>query len=168
MKITLNWLREFVDFDLSAEELADKYDLSGTAIEGIEYLGKGFERVIVGEVLEVNKHPNADRLQVCEVDIGDDRVGIVCGAPNIAAGQKVVVARPGAVLPNDMEIRETKIRGVASAGMICSEPELGLAEESAGIMVLAADTRPGARLAPSSASTTGSWSSRSPRIDRIV
>ncbi len=143
MKITLNWLREFVDFDLSAEELADKYDLSGTAVEKIEYLGKGFERVIVGEVLEVNRHPNADRLQICEVDIGGERVGIVCGASNIAAGQKVPVARPGAILPNGMEIGETKIRGAASAGMICSETELGLAEESAGIMVLGPDTRTG-------------------------
>ncbi len=143
MKITLNWLKEFVDFDLSAEELADRYDLSGTAIESIEYLGKGFERVVVGEVLEVNKHPDADRLQVCEVDIGARRVTIVCGAPNVAVGQRVPVARPGALLPNGMEIGETKIRGVASAGMICSEKELGLAEEAAGIMVLAADAHPG-------------------------
>ena len=85
MKITLNWLREFVDFDLSAEELADKYDLSGTAVEGIEYLGKGFENVVTGEVLEVNEHPDADRLRVCKVDIGSDKVIIVCGAPNVAA-----------------------------------------------------------------------------------
>jgi len=146
MKITLNWLKEFVDFDLSPEELADKYDLSGTEVEAIEYLGKGFEHVVVGEVLEVNKHPNADRLQVCEVDIGDERVSIVCGAPNVATGQKVAVARPGAVLPNGMEIKETKLRGVTSAGMICSETELGLAGQSAGIMVLAAETRLGDRV----------------------
>lgn len=139
MKITLDWLKEFVDFDLSAQELADKFDLSGTAVEAITYLGANFENVVVGEVLKVSEHPNADRLQVCELDIGGERVSIVCGAANVAAGQKVPVARPGATLPVGIEISATKIRGVASAGMICSETELGLADQSAGIMVLEGD-----------------------------
>ncbi len=148
MKLTLNWLKEFVDIGVSAEELADLYDLSGTAIEAVRYLGKGFERVVVGEVLTVSKHPDADRLQVCEVDLGGERVAIICGAPNIAAGQKVPVARPGAVLPNGMEIREAKIRGVTSVGMICSEKELGLSDEATGIMVLAAESVPGDPVGP--------------------
>lgn len=143
MKITLNWLKDFVDFDLSAEELAEKYDMSGTAVEGIVYLGAGLENIVVGEVLKAEKHPDADRLKVCEVDIGTERATIVCGAPNVAAGQKVAVARPGAVLPNGLKIAAAKIRGVASAGMICSETELGLASESAGIMVLVGDPRAG-------------------------
>jgi phenylalanyl-tRNA synthetase beta chain len=148
MKITLNWLREFVDFDLSAEELAEKFDLSGTAVENIAYLGAGLENIVVGEVLTADKHPDADRLSVCEVDIGGgEQTRIVCGAPNVAAGQKVPVALPGAVLPSGIKIKAAKIRGVASAGMICSETELGLAEESAGIMVLEGDPKPGDAIA---------------------
>ncbi len=147
MKVTLGWLKEFVDFDLSIEELADKLDLSGTAIESITDLGAKFDKMVVGEVMSVEKHPDADRLNFCEVAIAGEKTGIVCGAPNVKAGQKVPVALPGATMPNGMEIKSTSIRGVVSNGMICSEPELGLGENASGIMVLPKDTKVGIPLA---------------------
>ncbi len=147
MRVTLNWLREFVDFDLSAQELADKLDLSGTAIETLTHLGARFENIVVGEVEIVEKHPNADRLNYCEVRLDGEKAGIVCGAPNVKPKQKVAVALPGAVLWGGMKIKSTSIRGVTSEGMICSETELGLGGEASGIMVLPRDTKVGTPLA---------------------
>src|SRR3990172_11650698 len=135
MKVTLGWLREFVEFDLSAEELADKLDLSGTAVESIVHLGARFEKIVVGEVTAVEPHPRADRLSYCEVALNGGRAGIVCGAPNVKVGQKVPVALPGAILPSGVQIKMANIRGVASEGMICSEVELELGEDASGIMV---------------------------------
>lgn len=143
MRVTLGWLKEFVDFDLSAEELADKLDLSGTAVESLTHLGARFDKFVVGEIMAVAKHPNADRLNYCEVAVGGDRLGIVCGAPNVKVGQKVVVALPGAILPSGLQIGETTIRGVPSAGMICSEIELELGQDASGIMVLPKDAEVG-------------------------
>ncbi len=147
MRVTLNWLREFVDFDLSAHELADKLDLSGTAIESITHLGARFDNIVVGEIELVEKHPDADRLNYCEVIVGDEKAGIVCGAPNVAPKQKVAVALPGAILPGGMKIKAAKIRGVKSEGMICSETELGLGSDTSVIMVLPKDTKVGTPLA---------------------
>ncbi len=147
MKVTLSWLKEFVDFDLSAQELADKLDLSGTAVESITHLGARFDKIVVGEIVAVEKHPNADRLSYCEVALNGDRAGIVCGAPNVKVGQKVPVALPGAILPTGVQIKPTSIRGVASEGMICSEVELELGDDASGIMVLARDAEVGRPLA---------------------
>lgn len=147
MKVTLNWLKEFVDFDLSAVELADKLDLSGTAVESIMHLGARFDKIVVGEIAAVEKHPNADRLNICEVRLGNETARIVCGAPNVQAGQKVPVALPGAIMPSGLQIKPTTIRGAASAGMICSEIELELGEDRSGIMVLPHDSEVGKPLA---------------------
>ncbi len=145
MLISYNWLKEFVDISESPQEIADILTLLGLEVEGIEkyvsILG-GLEGVIVGEVLERKKHPNADKLSVCQVNIGKEVVQIVCGAPNVAEGQKVPVALPGTVLfpGNDekkkFKLKKTKIRGEVSYGMICSELELGISEKHEGIMVL--------------------------------
>lgn len=137
MLVPLSWLREYVDFELSPEELADRFDLTGTAVESVEYLGKGLDNVVVGKVEECIKHPNADKLKVCQVDVGEGSLRqIICGAPNVAAGQHVAVALPGAKLPNGANIGKAKLRGIESLGMICSETELALGEGKAGIMVL--------------------------------
>jgi phenylalanyl-tRNA synthetase beta chain len=142
MKISYNWLQEFIDLDLSPEELADKLTLIGLEVEGIEEFGSTLEGVIVGEVLETKPHPNADRLKVCTVDLGEETVQIVCGADNVAEGQKVPVATVGSTLPIKLDdgsfltLRKAKLRGEESHGMICAEDELGLGTDHDGIMVL--------------------------------
>ncbi|MEP5047246.1 MAG: YtpR family tRNA-binding protein, partial [Balneola sp.] len=140
MKISYNWLQEFIDLDLSPEELADKLTLIGLEVEEIEEFGSTLEGVIVGEVLETKAHPNADRLKVCTVDLGDEKVQIVCGADNVAEGQKVPVATVGSTLPIKLDdgsfltLRKAKLRGEESHGMICAEDELGLGTDHDGNM----------------------------------
>jgi phenylalanyl-tRNA synthetase beta chain len=135
MRISLNWLRELVAFDWSVQDLAEKLTLAGFEVEDIEDRSTWAEGVVVGKVLACEKHPNADKLRVCQVDIGTDEPStIVCGAPNVATGLFVPVATLGTYLPNvDLKIKPAKLRGVASEGMICSLAELGLSKESEGI-----------------------------------
>ena len=151
MKISYSWLKDYVDHDLSPEALADKLTMSGLEVESVETTGAALEGVVVGEVLEVRPHPNADRLTVCRVDVGaGEPVPIVCGAPNVAAGQKVPVATVGSALPNPenpekpFKIKKAKMRGEVSMGMICAEDELGLSDDHSGIMVLPEDAPVGA------------------------
>lgn len=153
MRLPLTWLAEYVDPGLPPEELAERLADSGTAVEGIERLrlpaaNGNLGTVVVGRVLEAVRHPDADRLRVCRVDTGDPEPRqIVCGAPNVAAGQTVAVALPGALLPGrDEPLGEARLRGVESRGMILSETELGLAGDASGIMVLEEGPVPGTRL----------------------
>ncbi len=139
MKVTYNWLKEFVDFDLSVDELANLLTMLGLEVDAIEYSGAGLDEVVVAQVVERTQHPNADKLSLCRVDNGREILNIVCGAQNFSAGDKVALAQLGATLPGDFKIKRSKIRGEESFGMLCSEKELGLADESAGIMVLSAD-----------------------------
>ncbi|WP_070121836.1 phenylalanine--tRNA ligase subunit beta [Bacillus marinisedimentorum] len=151
MLVSYNWLKEYVDIaTITPEELADKITLSGIEVEGVEKLDKGLKNIIVGYVLQCEQHPNADKLNVCMVDIGEgEPVQIICGAPNVAKGQKVAVAKVGAVLPGNFKIKKAKLRGEASNGMICSLQELGIesklvAKEFAdGIYVFPEDTKVG-------------------------
>ncbi|HET8864225.1 MAG TPA: phenylalanine--tRNA ligase subunit beta [Gracilimonas sp.] len=142
MKVSYNWLKEFIDLPLSPEETAEKLTLIGLEVEETEEFGSSLEGVIVGEVLEVRSHPNADRLQICDVNLGDAQTQIVCGADNVAKGQKVPVATVGSTLPiklddgSFLKIKKAKLRGEVSEGMICAEDELGLGTDHAGIMVL--------------------------------
>lgn len=137
MKVIYSWLKEFVDFDWTPEELANKLTLSGLEVEGIEKVGKSFSGVVIGKVISRVKHPNADKLSVCQVDYGNGPMQIVCGAPNVEAGQTVPVAVVGAILPGNFEIKKAKIRGEESNGMICSKSELGFEEgKSDGIWIL--------------------------------
>lgn len=147
MLVSLKWLRELIDLPESVDELADKLDLSGTAVESIRTVGAGLEGVVVGRITKIEPHPNADKLTFCQVDVGERTAGIVCGAPNIAEGQLVPVALVGAVLPNGTAIGAAKIRGVASEGMMCAEDELGLGEDHSGIMILEDDLTAGTPLA---------------------
>lgn len=136
MKVTYNWLKEFVDFDLTPEQLADLLTMLGLEVEAMEKLGAGMDDVVVAIVEEKRQHPNADKLSLCRVNDGSGVLDVVCGAQNFQAGDTVALARIGAVLPGDFRIKRSKIRGEESCGMLCSEKELGLAEESAGIMIL--------------------------------
>lgn len=150
MLVSYNWLREYVNINISAAELGEKITKSGIEVEIVESLNKGITGVVVGHVLECVQHPNADKLRVCKVDIGEEEpVQIVCGAPNVAAGQKVPVAQVGAVLPGNFKIKKAKLRGEASHGMICSLTELGVEtklvpkEYSTGIFVMPSDAEVG-------------------------
>ena len=151
MRVPLAWLRSYCDPGLSAPELAERLDLTGTELERIEPVGVGsVEGFVVGRVLTAEKHPDADRLSVCTVDDGSgspDPRTIVCGAPNVAAGQTVAVALPGAVMPDGTKLDEAKLRGVRSSGMILAEDEVGIGSGHAGIMVLSDTLAPGTPLA---------------------
>jgi phenylalanyl-tRNA synthetase beta chain len=128
MFVSYKWLQEYVDLSgITAKELADKITKSGIEVENVEVLNKGVKGVVVGHVLEREQHPNADKLSKCLVDIGEgEAVQIICGAPNVAKGQKVAVAKVGAVLPGNFKIKKAKLRGEESYGMICSLQELGI------------------------------------------
>ncbi|BAN69199.1 phenylalanine--tRNA ligase subunit beta [endosymbiont of unidentified scaly snail isolate Monju] len=140
MRFSEAWLREWVNPDISTAELADQLSMAGLEVDSVEPAAPAFSGVVVGHVLSCEKHPDADKLSVCRVDVdGDEPLQIVCGARNVAAGQKVPVATVGARLPGDFKIKKSKLRGVLSQGMICSAAELGLAESSDGVMVLAED-----------------------------
>jgi len=147
MRVSLEWLAEYVDLVKSPEELAELLTNSGTAVDGIERLGGEYEDFIVGRVVEVRRHPSADRLSLCRVDLGSEVVDIVCGAPNVRVGISSPVATPGTRLPDGTVITEAAIRGVNSRGMLLSERELGISEEAAGIMVLEKEPAAGESLA---------------------
>lgn len=136
MRFSYNWLKELSGTDKTPKELAELLIMHSFEVEGVEELAKGLDGVVVGEVLEVNQHSNADKLKVVKVDVGSEELQIVCGAPNVAEGKKVPVALVGAELPNEMKIEETEIRGEKSFGMICAADELGLGDDHTGIMIL--------------------------------
>ncbi|WP_223670363.1 phenylalanine--tRNA ligase subunit beta [Kangiella shandongensis] len=142
MKFSEQWLREWVNPEISTQELVDKLTMAGLEVDGFEYLGDNFSGVVVGEISEAEQHPDADKLQVCTVNVGDasdEPLQIICGAPNARKGLKVAVAMIGAVLPGDFKIKKAKLRGVHSFGMLCSETELKIGEDSDGIMELPSD-----------------------------
>ena len=149
MRVPLEWLNEYCQPHMDAQTLAQRLALTGTEVERVEHHGVlGAENFVVGHVLERKKHPDADRLNVCMVDIGGSTPSqIVCGAPNVAAGQTVGVARPGAVMPDGTKLGKAKLRGVESQGMILSERELQISEDHDGIMVLDDGVAPGTPLA---------------------
>jgi phenylalanyl-tRNA synthetase beta chain len=143
MKISYNWLKQYIDIPETAEEIGKVLTDTGLEVESVEpfeTVRGGLKGLVIGEVLTCGKHPNADKLSVTTVNVGDKILPIVCGAANVAAGQKVVVALPGTTVhPTKGEpfaIKATKIRGEVSEGMICAEDEIGLGESHAGIMVL--------------------------------
>ena len=140
MKFSESWLRTFVNPTISGDEFSRLLTMAGLEVEEEERVAPAFDKVVVAAVLEVNKHPDADRLNVCRVDIGSGRTQqIVCGAPNVAAGLKVPCALPGATLPGDFTIKVARVRGIESSGMLCSAKELGIAEDASGLLLLPAD-----------------------------
>ena len=147
MRFSLNWLREFVELPNDLGDLAELLTLAGVETEGIESRGANFAGVVVAQIKTSEQHPNADRLSVCQVDDGSGHLRqIVCGAKNYRVGDKVPLALPGAILPNDLKIKASKLRGVESQGMLCSAKELNLAEDAAGLLILSPTARVGAPL----------------------
>ncbi len=137
MNISTSWLREWISPDVSDEVLAEKLTMAGLEVDGIESVAPAFNKVVVGHVLSCEKHPDADKLNLCQVDVGaDESLQIICGAKNIRADLKVIVATVGAKLPGGLKIKKAKLRGVESFGMICSESELGMSDSSNGISEL--------------------------------
>ena len=151
MKVSLNWLRDYVEITLPLKELAERLTMSGLEVKSIQTIGGTWDNVVIGEVIAVNPHPNADRLKLATVDIGTEQVTVVCGAPNIGPGQKVPFAHIGARLidahtEEAILLKPAKIRGVASEGMVCSEKELGISDIHEGILVLPPEAPIGAPL----------------------
>jgi phenylalanyl-tRNA synthetase beta chain len=147
MKVSLNWLKEFVELPATVAELTELLTLAGVEVEGVETHGVAIEKVVVAQVLESVQHPNADRLSVCKVDDGfGEPKQIVCGAKNYKVGDKVPLAQAGAVLPSDFKIKVGKLRGVESQGMMCSGKELGIADDADGLLILPQSARIGAPL----------------------
>ena len=147
MKFPHNWLREWVDPDIDPDELAHRLTMVGHEVDGVESEGDGLDGILVAEVLAVEKHPDADKLSLCRIRAGEGEHTVVCGAPNVVAGMRSAWAAPGATLPGGTKIRRARIRGVESAGMLCSRAELALGEEADGIVSLPADAPAGRDLA---------------------
>ena len=140
MIVSLKWLRNYVELSLSAEELGERLTMVGLELEGIHPLHPSLKGVITARVKTVEAHPQADRLHVCGVSDGQRNYRVVCGAPNVREGAVVALALPGTCLASGITLRETKIRGVTSEGMLCSQKELELGEDDAGIWLLDSET----------------------------
>jgi phenylalanyl-tRNA synthetase beta chain len=147
MKVSLEWLQQYVDIDISENALADRLTMAGLEVEAVVRPHSHLDGVVVGKITEVRPHPDADRLSCCRVDAGSQTLEIVCGAPNAAAGMYVPCATTGTVLPSGMEIKKTRIRGQTSEGMLCSQTELGLGEDASGLMHLGGEHAAGTPIA---------------------
>src|SRR5258705_7245362 len=149
MKVTLNWLKQYVDFNWSPEELTERLTMLGLEVEGVQKISGAFDGIVVAQVVTRDKHPNADKLSLCRVNDGTGERQIVCGAQNFKAGDKVPLILPGASLPpkagekEPFTIKVGKIRGVESQGMMCSGRELGLSEDHEGLLLLKTDAQVG-------------------------
>lgn len=143
MKVTLNWLREFVDIEMPPNEVGDLLTMAGLEMEGLEAFGQSLGDILVARVLKVRPHPGADRLYLCDVDTGVKTFQVVCGAPNVEKGVLAAFAPPGAKLPDGTLIKEDEIRGQISKGMLLAEDEMGLTDDHEGIMILSSDFTPG-------------------------
>ena len=146
MKVSLSWLKEYVPINMAVSDLADALTMAGLEVEAVEDRYAYLETVVVGRVVEVLPHPNADRLKFCRVDGGEGIVPVVCGAPNVKAGMNAPLARVGTLMPNGTLLEKTVIRGEASEGMLCSQTELELGLDGSGLMILDRDLQPGVSL----------------------
>ncbi|TET16866.1 MAG: phenylalanine--tRNA ligase subunit beta [Dehalococcoidia bacterium] len=152
MKVPLKWLQEYVDITLPPTDLANRLTMTGTEVKGVQVIGDSWENIVVGQIVAINPHPNADRLSLTTIDLGTEQPTVVCGAPNLRLGDKVAFAYVGAQLIDGhsgqaFRLKSTKIRGVVSNGMACSEKELGISDSHEGIMVLPAEAPIGTPLA---------------------
>jgi len=143
MRVSLNWLKDYVDIDMPAKDLAERLTMSGLEVEGLEPLGRSLQDIIVAKILSVKRHPEADRLFICHMDTGDGEVPVVCSAPNLKTGSLVPMALPDTELPGGMIVKESRIRGERSVGMLLAEDEMGLTDDHTGIMSLPANLRLG-------------------------
>jgi len=143
VNVPLSWLREYVDVDVSPRELASLLTFSGTEVAAVRTVGGDYTGIVVGEIVAIEPHPNADRLTVCRVNNGSATLQVVCGATNFRVGDKAPLAQAGCVLPNGMKIKKAKVRGVESLGMLCAEDEMGLSDRHEGLLLLPRDTPAG-------------------------
>ena len=146
MNLVFSWLRDFIDLEVSPQELAEKLTDVGIEVSQVQKIGNVPDEVVVAHILERKQHPNADRLSLCRVEDGTQVFSIVCGADNMQTGDKVALAKIGAHLPNGLTIKKSKIRGEVSEGMLCATHELELGDGSEGIMILDADAELGQTL----------------------
>ena len=147
MKVSLSWLKEYIDVKMDPAELAAALTMAGLEVDSVSDRYAYLNRVIVGRVEEVGSHPKADKLKICRVDTGERRLTVVCGAPNVRAGMVSPLALPGTVLPSGARLENSVIRGERSEGMLCSDAELGLGDDPGGIMVLDSSLKIGMGLA---------------------
>ena len=155
MLLSTDWLKEAYGIALPPELLAERLTMAGLEVDSMERAAPEFSGVVVAQVLTLNPHPDADKLRVASVDSGHgEPLQVVCGAPNVAVGVKVPLATIGAVLPGDLRIKKSKLRGVESFGMLCSARELGLSDEHAGLLILPEDAPVGADIVPNWARIT--------------
>ena len=162
MKVSLRWLKEYVDISTPVEELCERLTMAGLEVGGMEMIGGSWDHIVIGKIVDVSAHPNADRLRLVTVDLGEQRPTVVCGAPNVVVGDKVVFAHLGAQLIDGhsgetMQLKPAKIRGVLSEGMICSEKELGISDSHEGIMTLSSEATIGAPLTEYLGDTILTW-----------
>jgi phenylalanyl-tRNA synthetase beta chain len=141
MRVSLRWLKDYVDVEMPPEELAERLTMAGLEVDAVEEVTPGFSNVVVAKILEITPHPNSDKLSLCRVTAGDRIISVVCGAPNIQVGQVVPLAQVGATIPGGYVIKNSRLRGEPSEGMLCSEEELGIGDDATGIMILP-DTLP--------------------------
>ncbi len=146
MRVSLNWLKDYVDIDMSAQDLAERLTMSGLEVEALEPLGQALEEILVAKILSIRRHPDSERLFICHMDTGDGEVPVVCSAPNLETGAMVPLALPGTQLPGGMIVEESEIRGERSAGMLLAEDEMGLTDDHTGIMILPSALSPGTRV----------------------
>lgn len=139
MKVSLKWLRDYVEIDLDVKDLAERLTMAGLEVDAVEEAGPDFSGVVVAKILTVKPHPDSEKLHLCEVSTGDKVLPIVCGAPNTRAGDTVALATVGATIPGGYVIKSSRLRGELSEGMLCSEEELGIGDDASGIMILPAD-----------------------------
>jgi phenylalanyl-tRNA synthetase beta chain len=146
MRVSLNWLKDYVDIDMPAKDLAERLTMAGLEVEALEPLGHSLQDILVAKILSIKDHPDADRLFICHMDTGDGEVPVVCSAPNLTTGAMVPMALPGTRLPGGTIVEESLIRGERSVGMLLAEDEMGLTDDHTGIMILPGDLSPGAKV----------------------
>ncbi len=146
MRVSLNWLKDYVDIDIPAKDLAERLTMAGLEVEALEPLGQSLQDILVAKILSIKDHPGADRLFICQMDTGDGEVPVVCSAPNLTTGAIVPMALPGTQLPGGTIVEESQIRGERSVGMLLAEDEMGLTDDHTGIMILPSDLSPGAKV----------------------
>lgn len=146
MRVSVEWLKEYVRFPWTPTKLADHLTAVGLEVESVIPVSLGLEKVRVGEVVTVEPHPEAGHLKLCQVSLGDGIVSLICGAPNVQVGLKTALALPGTKLPSGVEVQEKTLRGILSKGMLCPEAELGLGPDASGILILSSQAKAGASL----------------------
>jgi len=147
MQVSIKWLKDYIEIDLTPEELAAKLTMAGLEVEAVERKSPSFSGVVVAKILSISRHPNADKLSLCRISTGAEEYAVVCGASNIREGDVVPLAKVGATIPGGYTIKRSQIRGELSEGMLCSEEELEIGGDNTGIMILPPDLALGQDLA---------------------